>query len=170
MRRWLFVGIIFVISFLLTWIWLSNAVIGRGYAIWRVKGEYGFVLKNPDLLSRIAQRIRQTGGIMAVAMWVEQGADAGAAYMVSIPSSEQPIVPISGCKVSAILGLLSIVRVQVDVDKVRQTWGEEAEKRLNGMTLLCINHGMTRGNEKVFAAGREAIVQEMQGQLVFGVQ
>ena len=107
---------------------------------------------------------------MAVAMWVEQGADAGAAYMVSIPSSEQPIVPISGCKVSAILGLLSIVRVQVDVDKVRQTWGEEAEKRLNGMTLLCINHGMTRGNEKVFAAGREAIVQEMQGQLVFGVQ
>ena len=107
---------------------------------------------------------------MGVVMWVEDGSDPRALYKVSIPSSDTPIVPISGCSVYTLAGMLSVVRVRVDVDKVRQTWGEEAEKRLNGMTLLCINHGMARGNEQIFAAGREAIVQEIQGQLVFGVQ
>ena len=107
---------------------------------------------------------------MAVAMWVEQGVDPSATYKVSIPSSEQPIVSISGCKVSTILGLLSVVRVQVDVDEVEAAWGGDAEKRLNGMTLLCLNHAMTRGNEQIFAAGREAIISQMQGQIVFGVK
>jgi hypothetical protein len=170
MKKWLVSGVVVISVALFTWLVLSTAVIGAGYVIWRVNGEYGFVLKDPELLGRMAERIRGVGGIMAVAMWVEQGVDPTVEYKVSIPSKDKPIVPISGCSVETIGGLLSVVRVKVDLQKVSEVWGDDAEKRLNGMTLLCLNQGMTRGSEQVFDAGRDAIVEEMQGRIVFGVK
>jgi len=171
MWRWVVAIGLFCIFFGLTWLLLTQAIIGPGYALWRVQGEYGFVVKDQALLSRIAARIRETGGIVYTAAWVTSGGvDAQAVYQVSIPTKEKPFTPISGCNVGTMLGLLSTVHAYVDVERVRQVWGEDAEKRLNGMMLLCLNHGMTRGNEQVFAAGTEAIIEEMKDMLVFGVQ
>jgi hypothetical protein len=170
MKKWAVGGILVIFVVWCFWLLWSAAVVGSGYMMWRVKGDYGFVLKDSGLLKKMVQRIRGVGGIMGVVMWVEQGVDPATEYKVSIPSKDKPIVPISGCRVSVIGGLLSVVRVEVDIQKVEEVWGDEAERRLNGMTLLCINHGMTRGSNQVFAAGREAIVEEMQGQIVFGVK
>jgi len=171
MWRWVVATLLFSLFFGLTWLLLTQAVVGPGYALWKVKGEYGFVVEDQTLLSRITTRIREAGGIVYTLGWVTSGGvDARAEYQVSIPSKEKPFVPISGCKVGTLLGMLSTAHVYVDAVRVREVWGEDAEKRLNGMMLMCLNHAMTRENEQVFEAGTSAIIEEMQDKLVFGVQ
>ena len=171
MWRWLVASLLFFVFFGLTWLLLTQAIVGPGYTLWKVKGEYGFVVKDHELLSRITSRIREAGGIVLTLGWVTSGGvDERAVYQVSIPTKEKPFVPISGCRVSTILGLISTVHAYVDAPRVREVWGEDAEKRLNGMMLLCLNHGMTRGNKQVFEAGTTAIIETLQDKTVFGVQ
>ena len=65
--------LLFSLFFGLTWLLLSQAVVGPGYALWKVEGEYGFVVKDQTLLSRITRRIREAGGIVYTLGWVTSG-------------------------------------------------------------------------------------------------
>ena len=171
MWRWVVATLLFSLFFGLTWLLLTQAVVGPGYTLWKVKGEYGFVVKDQALLSRIATRIREAGGIVYTLGWVTSGGvDARAEYQVSIPSKEKPFVPISGCKVGTLLGMLSTAHVYVDAVRVREVWGEDAEKRLNGMMLMCLNHATTLGNERIFVQATDVIVEELHDKTVFGVK
>ncbi len=64
MWRWAVAVLLFSLFFGLTWLLLAQATLGPGYALWKVKGEYCFVVKDRDLLSRITTRIREAGGIV----------------------------------------------------------------------------------------------------------
>ena len=171
MRWWAVASIVFALCFGVTWLLLTQAVVGPGYALWKVKGEYGFVVKDQALLSRITTRIREVGGIVFTVAWATNGGvDGRVDYQVSIPSQEKPIIPISGCKVQPIFGLISVIHTYIDVGRVREVWGEDAEQRLNGMMLMCLNHAMTLGNERIFVQATDVIVEELHGKTVFGVK
>ena len=73
MWRWVVAILLFSLFFGLTWLLLAQAVVGPGYALWKVKGEYGFVVKDQPLLSRITTRIREAGGIVYTLAWVTSG-------------------------------------------------------------------------------------------------
>jgi len=63
MRRWIAFFGVFALCFGLTWLLLMQAIIGPGYALWKVKGGYGFVVKDQDLLSRITTQIQEAGDL-----------------------------------------------------------------------------------------------------------
>ena len=73
MWRWEVAILLVSLFFGLTWLLLAQAVVGPGYALWKVRGEYGFVVKDRDLLSRITTRIREAGGIVYTLAWVTSG-------------------------------------------------------------------------------------------------
>ena len=100
MWRWVAAIGSFGIFFGLTWLLLTQAIIGPGYALWRVQGEYGFVVKDQALLSRIATRIREAGGIVYTAAWVTSGGvdaqDGGKSIMPENTAKENPNLQVHG--------------------------------------------------------------------------
>ena len=139
---------------------------GVGYAI---QGNDIVQVKNRKLLAKVTQTIRQAGGVRGAILTVKPGVDVQEPYVGSIPSKDKPIVAISGCrKPIKVLGLISFMRVEVDREWVTRVWGEEADKRVNGLMLSCLIYGMSSGNESVFTTAVSGLEGVTGGERVFG--
>jgi hypothetical protein len=158
-------GVALAVTFAII-MWMRGAVVGVGYAI---QGNDIVQVENRELLAKVAEMIRQAGGIRGVVLTVKPGVDVREPYVGSIPSKDKPIVAISGCrKPIKVLGLISFMRVEVDREWVTRVWGEEADKRVNGLMLSCLIYGMSSGNESVFTTAVSGLAGVTGGERVFG--
>jgi len=165
MKKWWVVGgvVLAVIFAVIIWIW--GTVIGFGYII---QGGGMVRVENKELLAKVVKTIQQAGGVRGTILTVKQGVDVKEQYVGSIPSIDKPIVAISGCrKPIKVLGM-SMMQVEVDREWVTRVWGEEANKRLNGLMLSCLIYGMSSGNEAVFATVTGNLAGVTEGERVFG--
>jgi len=132
----------------------------------------GKVVKVTDQprLASVVQRIHKAGGVMGTILWVTPGVDLAYHYVGSIPSKDKPIVPIAGCRQpTKILGLISFMHVEIDINWVEKVWGsEQVDKRINGLMLQCLIYGMSNGEEVTFKNAVTGAIQTMEGVVMFG--
>lgn len=167
MKRWLLAGGVLLAVTLTVILKLRGAVTGVGYMI-----QGGGIVQVEDraLLSQMANKIQQAGGVRATLLYVKQEVDVEEPYVGSIPSKNKPIVAMSGCrKPVKVLGLVAIMRVDVDPGWIKQVWGEETPKRVNGLLTQCLIYGMSGGKETIFNTAVPEVVGVMGGQRAFGV-
>ncbi|MBV6395012.1 MAG: hypothetical protein HFACDABA_00583 [Anaerolineales bacterium] len=147
---------------------MQGVVVGRGYVI--VGGKVVEV-RDRQRLASVVKSIQEAGGVIGTILWVKPGVDLQATYVGTIPSQNKPIVAISGCREpKKLLGLVSLVQVDIDPEFVERVWGAgEVDRRINGLMLQCLIYGMSNGEEATFKQAVAEAVKTMEGVVMFGV-
>ena len=143
----------------------------KGYVLGGVGDKQPIKLENRTLLAEIISEAHQAGAIMGTVAWVQDGVDLQAEYITSIPSQQKPVIAISGCrKPRSLLGLVSFVQIDIDLDWVERVRGEaEAKRLLNNLLMQCLIQGMSREDIAVFRQALDVAFARMGDVRVFEV-